>query len=231
MKRILFSLLLLLCLVPAATAASGCNVSVGTAHLFIPAPGSAFVPVGDAKLDSFDHMVPNTNRLVCAFLTPAVLAKLQRPATELGHYMLVEVIRSMDSEDKDITSEYFEQFVTALKQQLGDSNSVNRTFKSQNEELRGKLKAMNSSSDLQIGKPFILGPLFQKKDAYGFAMIVPVTGNGSTRQVVNASAFIRVKNRLVFMYIYDDYTDENAVKRTGELVEDWANQILAANAK
>lgn len=231
MKKILISLLLLLFLVPAATAASGCNASIGSTSIFIPSPDARYVDVPTVKLDSFDHMVPSKNRLMCAFLTPSDLSALKRPASNLGSYMMIEVVRTVEDANLPYSANDFAEVVTEIKKQFGDTNSLNRTFADSSEETRRKLKAIDASRDLTIGRPTPLGTMFQMKDAYSFGMVIPVTSAGTTENVLNVSVLIRTKDRLIFEYVYCAYDGENSMRWAGKIAEDWANQILAANAK
>jgi hypothetical protein len=53
--------------------------------------------------------------------------------------------------------------------------------------------------------------------------------HGTTTNMINASALVRVRNRLVFAYVYAVYKDQSSLQWARKAVEDWADAILKAN--
>jgi len=231
MKRTLLGLYLTILLVPFALAASSpdCNARAGGVSVLVPGPGIDFVETGADKHAAFDAMVPDKNLLLCAFVPPALVPRIVKPVGNLDRYMLVEVSRALENEAA--TDEAFNGIVAAVKQQLGDSSQLNRTFKDIEAEVRQKLRKDNASDDISIGQPIPLGTLFQMKDAYSFAAILPITTGGQRVRMLNASILLRVNNRFLFVYLYADYKDEATYKWIGDMAEGWARHILAANTK
>jgi len=208
--------------------ASDCLATAGGVSVTIPSPGKLFTEVGSEKRDSFEYMVPSRNRLVCAFVPIDYLPRLRSPATGMDRYMVIEVSRRLEEKNTDITSANFEQIVATTKQQIGDTSQLNSTAQASAEEVINKLKALQNSKDISIQTPTPLGPILQSTDAYGFLMIVPVSSGGETVKILGASILMRVRNRLLFAYVYGA-DDESSLKWIRATAEEWSHEILAAN--
>jgi hypothetical protein len=210
--------------------AADCSATAGGAPVVIPPPEKEFVEVGADKRDFFQYMVPSRNRLLCAFVPADFLPSLKNPAGGMGQYMLVEVSRRLDEKNAEVTSATFEEVVSGMKQQFADSSSLNQTAQESSEEVSSKLKQLHQSKEVSIGKPTPLGNLFQASDAYAGAILAPVSSGGVTSQAINATLLLRVRNRLIFAYIYGSTDDENSLKWIEKVAQQWANEILAANS-
>lgn len=206
---------------------SDCLAKAGGVSVVIPTPGKLFAEVG-SKRDSFEYMVPSRNRLLCAFVSTDSLPHLTSPATGLDRYMVVEVSRSIDEKNVDITTVDFEQVVASTKQHAGDFQS-NSAVQASLEEVINRLKAIENTKDISMGKPIPLGTSFQTTDAYGSLMILPVSPRGTTVRILGASILIRVRSRLIFAYVYAP-DDESSLKWIQATAQEWSHQILAANS-
>jgi len=225
---------LLLCALFASASllpAADCSTTAGGVPVVIPPPAKEFVEVGSDNRDFFEYMVPSRNRLLCAFVPADFLPRLKNPASGLGQYMLVELSRKLDEKNTEVTSASFEKVVLGMKQQFADSSTLNQTVQTTSEEISSKLKQLDSSKDVSIDKPTPLGTLFQTSDAYASAMLAPVSSGGVRMRTINASVLLRVRDRLIFAYIYGSSDDENSLKWIGKMAEQWANEILTANSK
>jgi len=228
------ALTLLLCALFASASslhAADCNTMAGGVPVVIPPPDKEFVEVGSDKRDFFEYMVPSHNRLLCAFVPADFLPRLKNSASGMGQYMLVELSRKLDEKNTEVTSASFELVVLGMKQQLGDSSTLNQTVQTASQEVSSKLKKLNQSKDISIDKPAPLGTLFQTSDAYAFAMLASVSSGGVTTRAINASVLLRVRERLIFAYIYGSTDDEDSLKWIEKTAEQWVNEILTANSK
>jgi hypothetical protein len=211
--------------------AADCGAMAGGVPVVVPPPGKEFVEVGPDKRNFFEYMVPSRNRLLCAFVPTDVLPGLKNPASGLGRYMVVEVSRRLDEKNTEVTPAGFEQIVTAMKQQVGDSSSLNQTVESTSKEISSKLKQLGQATDISIDKPAPLGTVFQTSDAYAFAMLESVSSGAAKTRAINVSVLLRVRDRLIFAYIYGSGDDEESLKWVEEIAERWANEILTTNSK
>jgi hypothetical protein len=230
-KTVLTLLLCALCASASSLYAADCSTVAGGVPVIIPPPDKEFVEVGSDKRDFFEYMAPSTNRLLCAFVPADFLPRLRGPASGMGRYMLVELSRKLDEKNTEVTSASFEQIVLGMKQQFADSSTLDRTAQTTSEEISRKLKQLDQSKDVSIGKPAALGTLFQISDAYAFAMLASVSSAGVTVRAINATVLLRVRDRLIFAYIYGSADDENSLKWIEKTAEQWANEILTANSK
>lgn len=229
MKKMATALFALLFISALDLYASDCLATAGGVSVAIPSPEKLFTEVGSEKRDSFEYMVPSRNRLLCAFVPTDYLPHLKNPATGMDRYMVVEVSHRLDEKNTDITTANFEQVVASTKQQIGDASQPNSTAHASAEEVINKLKAVQNLKDISIEKPIPLGRILQTTDVYGFLMIQPVSSGGTTVRTLGASILIRVRNRLIFAYVYGS-DDESSLKWIRATAEEWSHEILAANS-
>jgi hypothetical protein len=209
--------------------ASDCVATTGGVSVAIPTPEKSFTDVGTEKRNSFEFMVPSRNHLLCAFVLTDYLPHLKNPATGIDRYMVVEVSRNIDEKKTEITTAIFEQVVAVIKQEIGDSSQLNSTVHASTEEINNKLKAVQNSKDISIDKLIPLGTIFQTTDAYGFLFDGVVSSGGTTTRIVAASILIKVRNRLIFAYVYGAEA-ESSLKWVRTTAEEWTREILAANS-
>jgi len=220
------ALFTLLFLSPLNLHASDCVAKAGGVSVAVPTPGKVFTEVGGDKRDSFEYMVPSRNRLLCAFVPTDYLAQLKNPATGMDRYMVVEVSRRF--ENTDITAANFGQVIASMKQQIGDASQLNSTAQASKEEVVNKLKAVQNSKDIALDKTIPLGTFLQTTDTYGFLLLQPVSSGGTTVRTIGASILLRVRNRLIFAYVYGS-DNESSLKWVQATAEEWSREILAAN--
>jgi hypothetical protein len=139
------------------------------------------------------------------------------------------VSRNIDEKKTEITTTIFEQVVAVIKQEIGDGSQLNSTVHASTEEINNKLKAVQNSKDISIDKLIPLGTIFQTTDAYGFLFDGVVSSGGTTTRIVAASILIRVRNRLIFAYVYGSEA-ESSLKWVQTTAEEWTREILAANS-
>jgi len=198
----------------------------GGKSIVIPPLTSEFVEVGSDNRKILEVAVPDSNRLVAAFVLTNDLPSFKSGSNQqLLRYAMVEVPR--DGESADFTAKDFKEMTDSANQELG--NAMTSTSREMEEEYNRKVKALNLDAQASLDKPVSLGCLFSKRDAYGFGMLMSVTMHGTTTNMINASALVRVRNRLVFAYVYAVYKDQSSLQWARKAVEDWADAILKAN--
>lgn len=210
-----------------AIRAQGQAFSVGGVSIAIPAPSSEMVEVGDVNRKLFEVVVPDSNRLVAAFLLQKDVASLSTGGTEsLSPYGLVEVPRS--GESTDINASDFSSLADSVSKQLG--TVLDSSFKESEGEFNRRMKAMNLDNvQISYGKPVMLGTFFVKTDAYAFGMMAPVTISGKSSNMVMGTVLLRAKSRVLFVYFYSTYQDEQTPNWVRKMSEQWTDAILAAN--
>ncbi len=201
---------------------------VGGTPVVILSPAKDLVEVGDDKRPMMENFVPASNRLLAAFVLTDDLPRLAKDATGLGmeRYALVEVARR--NEDADFEASDFNAVVDTLKTQFGDI--VSSTRSDVEDEFNNRMKALHlDEATVSLGKPIQLGCTFSKPDGYGFGLIVPVTRGSATMNMAMGGAVMRARKRLLFVYLYAEYKNEETIKWLRVTSEAWVDAILGAN--
>jgi hypothetical protein len=96
------------------------------------------------------------------------------------------------------------------------------------QEMNLRLKSLGSKP-IDIGHPEMLGGTFQKPNSAGFAMLSAMKQNDRVTTTAIGIAVIRVKQRLVFAYLYHKYESSDTVNWVSKHLEVWCDAILAEN--
>lgn len=199
---------------------------IGLKTITIPPPSPDLTETGPDYRVLLQTLVPTNNRLVAAFLTPDDFTQIRSStAASLSQYALVQTARR--AEFADITPEIFKQVDSSLATQF--EAAVNASLKDHQDEINRRLKALGQDKTVTLDKPLMLGSLFSKPDASGYGQIVPVTVNDTTKKIVVGMTLLRVRERMLFLFLYTPYKDEDTVKSVRATSEKWADAVLAAN--
>ena len=150
----------------------------GLKSIAIPPPTSDLNEIGSDYRVLFESMVPDTNRLLAAYLVAGDAANL-RAGTPKGfsRYALVETLRRAEFAEVDVAS--FKEISASVAKQFGaNQDSQSSDLKTQQDELNHKLKAVGSANEVALDKPVQLGAFFSKPDAYCFGAIALVSSGG-----------------------------------------------------
>lgn len=203
----------------------------GGVELTIPPPTSDLLEMGDYRT-MMDTFVPDGNRLLAAFLLPDDL-KVFQSGTRKGllRYALVEVPRN--AEFTDISAADFQEAATSVDKQFAsssDSAAADALIKEGEDMLNRKLKALNlNAPTTTLDKPAMLGKFFSKTDAYCFGMAVPVASNGSKVNMLVGVLLMRVRSRIVYIYLYSEYKGDETEQWMRKTSENWADAVQRAN--
>jgi len=203
------------------------SYKAGGTPIAIPPPTSDLVATGEDDRAVMEIFVPDQNRLLAAFVLPIDLPRLRSGGNDiLSRYSLVEVPRQ--GEFMDLSAKDFKDLADSVGQQFGAL--LDSSTKDVEEELNRRMKTLNlDDPKISFDKPVQLGSFFSKQDAYGLGMIMPVSSKGSTTTMVGGIILLRVKNRMLFAYLYATYKDQETVRWVRKTSEGWADAILAAN--
>ncbi len=75
----------------------------------------------------------------------------------------------------------------------------------------------------------MLGGVFEKTDAAGFAMLLALKQGDRNVTMASGVAMLRVKQRLLFAYLFRKYESPETVSLVRKDLESWADAILAGN--
>jgi hypothetical protein len=171
-----------------------------------------------------EPLAPAKLRLIAAFMLPDNLNQLPGTTAPLTKYALVEVPRAAEFQDVDET--IFKTVVDGMSQQFSSGN-LQSTMQTEIDRHFADLGA----GKLTVDKPTQLGTLFSKPNASGFAMLMPMALNDKTVTLVAATLAVRVRNRVLFGYLYTQYNDNTSVDGITKTSEAWVDAILKSNER
>jgi hypothetical protein len=198
---------------------------VGGIWIKIPLPGADLIEVGYDAREEMRTFIPDGNRLLCGYMRPDDIPLFLQvdPGLVLEQNATIQVIRN--EEFNPCTTEDFNQLVAYAKTGITENDLIAPASEA---ELNRRLKSVNLSK-LSVENPIQLGTLFSKPDAYSTCMLTAYAGNNQNRTMVVVTTFIRVRERLLFVYLITIYKNEQTVVQAEQLSEHWAEAILAEN--
>lgn len=207
--------------------AAEAEFKAGGVTLILPGPTDDFVEAGDRfRTTVFDLLTPSTNRLISAYAPEPVLRQLQEGKLTGGlpQYAMIQVLRR--AEYMDCTPEAFAEVLKGLQPALANLDS--KIVGNVGEEMNLRLK-MLEAKPVEIGRPEVLGEVFRKTDAVGMAMLTAVKQEDQTVRMVSGMAFVRARQRLLFVYLYRRYESAETVAWIRKTLESWTSAIHARN--
>ena len=201
------------------------SFKVGSVPILFPSPSAGLVEAGYENRERLEVLVPAQHRLICAFLLENELKNLEKgEANGMKEYALIEILRK--GEFLDVSPSDFNELVKAAGSDFG--GMAGPTFKECEDEINRRLKSMDESS-IQLGTPVQLGTFFSKKDAHCLGMLMTMQQESRTLTMAMSCSFLRVKQRVLFVYFYEQYEDRDTIRRLGETTEKWVDEILKKN--
>jgi hypothetical protein len=204
------------------------SFKAGGVPISIPPPTTQFVEAGIDNRKLMEVFVAPNNRLLCAFVLANDLPRLSKGGDDfvISKYAMAQVPRR--GENMDCEASDFKKVTDGAKATFGDV--VTSSVKEAEEEFNRRMKSLNlDEAKVSIGQPTLLGCLFSKPDMYGFGMITAVSMGGHTTKLGGGAALIRVKKRLLFLYLYAEYKNEDTIKWLRKTTEEWSDAVLKSN--
>lgn len=196
----------------------------GLKSFTLPSPAPELREMGPDLRVLMEPLAPAKLRLIAAFMLPDNLNQLPGTTAPLTKYALVEVPRAAEFQDVDET--IFKTVVDGMSQQFSSGN-LQSTMQTEIDRHFADLGA----GKLTVDKPTQLGTLFSKPNASGFAMLMPMALNDKTVTLVAATLAVRVRNRVLFGYLYTQYKDKTSVDWITKTSESWVDAILKSNER
>jgi hypothetical protein len=208
-----------------STAEPESTFNVGGTSIVIPSPDGSMVEAGGDR-PILENFTPQSNRLIAVFVKRSDMPLHEMSADhELTLYGMVQVLRR--AEFMDIDENGFKEVTASAKESLG-GNLASFSDKA-DAELAERLKNLDVELNVTVGKPVIIGTFLSQKNAYAFGMIVPVKKDGETIKMITGCTLMRVKNRLIYLYVYVRYQNEESVHQMHRMLLGWTRAILAEN--
>ncbi len=204
------------------------SFKVGGTSIAIPPPITKMSEAGHDNREFMEIVVAPNNRLIAAFLLTKDLPKLTKGLDGLmiSKYAMVQVSRR--GEYMDCKSSDFKEVTDSIKAQFGEV--IGSSTKKAEYEFNRRMKSLDlDAATVSFGKPIQLGCLFSKQDAYGFGMLTPLSMGGENMKMGMGATLMRVKSRLLFVYLYAEYKDKETVRWLRKTTEDWSDAIMEAN--
>lgn len=201
-------------------------INVGGVTIKIPLIDSSFVEVGFTNRKNMEILVPNTNKLLCAYVLAKDLPYLLTGSNNencLSKYSMIEVEKTLES--KYVNSADFVTLVNYIKK--NDIFKIDM-IKGAEKEINGRLEKLDLSH-LKLGQPTPLGCFFSKKDLFGQGFLMAYEENGVTKVTAKLSILIHVKTRYIMIIINSYYKGNETIKWLRIVGEKWGDKILKAN--
>lgn len=220
------TLLLLVTRLAAWTAEADLNLNIGGTKILVPCP-EGFVEVGPAKR-VFPSEAPNN--LLGWFIRTNDQSGFEAGTIDvLRRYMQIQI--SKDAVYHQITPTEFSEVATAVS---GQQDEIYRSAMTDVNKLLKKMASDNPDlSGLRIDQPKALGTFLKTNNAVGFLMLMTLTvpGGDTPKQVpmLAATTLLRVREKLLFQYVYAAADDKKAVDWVKETSRTWARAIEKAN--
>jgi len=91
----------------------------------------------------------------------------------------------------------------------------------------------NSDAKLELTQPVNLGEMDTRPNVYSVLLLLNISSevNGTRRDtpILGGLSFVRVKERLLYVYTYRHYTSKSDIDVLREFTKTWIGDILAAN--
>jgi len=207
------------------------SYKVGGTPIIIPSPTKEMLEVGYDNREKMEILVMATNRLIAMYVLADDLPRLTNDDEDLkmSRYAMVQVMRR--GEQHEFTSDEFKAFTDEMSEQFKDIKGFwDPTMKETEEEFNRRMKALDLNElKMDIGKVKNLGPLFTKKNASCFGMIMPYQMADETINIAMSMTVIRIKKRMVFLYLYSEFEDEKTISWLRNNSEHWVDAILEVN--
>jgi len=203
------------------------EVKAGGVMLTLPGPARDFAEVGDRlRTTVFELFAPAANRLLTAYLPARYLGDSNggKAVSSFDVSAMVEVPRQ--AEYIACKPQNFAELLKGLESTMGkfDADHVEQV----ENELNIRMKSLGTKP-IEMGHPEMLGGIFQKTDASGYAMLMALKQEDRSVTMACGFAVLRVRERVLFAYLYRKYESPDTVRSLRKDTETWADLILAKN--
>ncbi|MBU1043209.1 MAG: hypothetical protein KJ915_02285 [Candidatus Omnitrophica bacterium] len=202
------------------------SFKAGGTLINIPQPNAELVEVGYDVREMMEIFVPGSNRLLAGYMRASDIPLFVQGAEDflLNQYASIQIARQ--GEYQDCKESDFKELVDYVQGSFEED--IDQIMKDSETEFNQKMKSMDLAK-VNIDKPVQLGTLFSKPDAYSMGMISTYSNGTKSWTLIIATTFVRVRERLLFVYLFNTYNNEQDVSAVRATAEKWADAILAAN--
>jgi hypothetical protein len=237
-RALLHSIPLLLLLVPLAPAARAADtvVAIGATPVRLPAP-DGFTEVGQGSpeiMARFTTFTPPSNKLLAVYVTNADAERLRKgQQMDLSSYIMVQTHRR--SLEHDMSQAEFDQLRDIIRNQ--QQQLLEQGRKRANELLKERRSQISSqtgaNTQLSVQDMALKGVFIDNPRTISLAAVntynVQVEGQPSSFEVAGTSSVIYVKNKSLFVYVFEKYEGSRNLENIRDISITWGRQILGAN--
>lgn len=227
MRIIMFCITALLVSLTSAFAAETVfPVQAGRTEIIIPIPGQ-YVEVGD-EYRFFPEEAPN--RLLAWFVKTEDMKKFLPDNKEvLNRYMQIQI--SKEAESRTISASDFSKVAAAVSKQQNVDYA--KSMHEANRILKKLATASKDIPEVEISHPKALGTFFKTDRAVGFLMLMSVSSKDQEKPipVLCGGTIMRVREKLIFAYVYAEAHDKDAMQWVKSTSKQWAESIIKANGQ
>jgi hypothetical protein len=209
---------------------------LGNQMTVIPAPDGFEEAASQFELikDHFSRTEVPENDMLAVHLSRAECDKLRAgESATFNFYTKVSVRKGI--RDQDYSAERFADLVALFRKtgsQVLDVNSP--TMKGAVQQLdKGLSEINNKETKVALGQPVNLGEFDTRPNVYGVILMMNFTSKSGDREVtvplVAGLSYVRVKQRLIYVYTYRRYNSATDVEVLRDFTRQWLGKILAAN--
>jgi hypothetical protein len=170
------------------------------------------------------------NEVLTAHLPIKDLNRIRRgELAGFDFYTKVSVLRS--AKTQDISEAQYAGLVAKLESTFSQVLDINGpTMKSAVRNMRGGLSSVTGQDvQLDLEQPQNLGSFEKTKDVYSTMLLMVLKGPRGKLPLLGGASFIRVNNRLLFVYTYRKFSSEKDAEVLRDFTREWVRQIIAAN--
>ena len=234
----LFSLGLLLLLAPLAPAQAGktTTVAVGSAQIRLQAP-DGFTEIGQDSAEimaRFTTFTPPSNKLLAVYVTDADARRLRAgQSMELNTYIMVQTHRQ--SLSTDMSPAEFNNLRDIIRNQQKELLERGKTHA--NELLRERRSQISTQAgsdlNLSVQDMALKGVFVDNERIISLAAVnrynVQSEGRPVSFEVAGASSVIHVRNKSLFVYVFEKYENNRNLENVRNISKAWGRQILRDN--
>ena len=140
-----------------------------------------------------------------------------------------------ENRTREETESDFSALVSQFRKTGADVLDINSPrMKATLEHLEKSLSELaNSDTKLEMDQPVNLGEFDTRPNVYGVLLLLTYKleegGVRKTRPILGGLTFLRVNQRLIYVYTYRSYTSKDDIEVLQRFTQKWIGKILAAN--
>ena len=177
---------------------------------------------------------PQTNRMLDYYLSSQDLYRVKHGANAFLHrYMVVQTHQRFET--RDISNSQFQHVIEASQRR--HQSLVFQLTKAKAENLHATLTMLRQQlgASFKLGRPAPLGVISRSDEhltmAYIFNYSTNLVAGMNRRFRIGAVSIVRVKNKLLFLYVYGGYETSKDLNWIKDTSRRWVASILHHNQK